>query len=86
MSAAKKHVNQGHPTIKELIVEQDVVLPRDPRGLLGDFWAEEESIDDFIRAMREWRGHRNTDPAATPPFVGGSQDLAYATDYRAKSI
>jgi hypothetical protein len=64
MSAAEKYVNQGHPTIDELIVEQCVAFPRDLLDLLGDFWPEEESIDDFIRAMPEWRGHRNTDPAA----------------------
>ncbi len=64
VSAAEQYVNQGHPRIEELIVEQGVVFPRDPRDLLGDFWPEEESIDDFIRAMREWRGHRNSDPAA----------------------
>ena len=61
MSATEGCVNHGHPTIEELIAEQGVVFPRDPGDLLGDFWPEEESIDDFIRAMREWRGHRNTD-------------------------
>jgi hypothetical protein len=25
---------------------------------------EEESIDDFLAALREWRGHAKTDPAA----------------------
>jgi hypothetical protein len=64
MSVAEKYVNKGHPTIGELIIEQGVVFPRDPRDLLGDFWPKEESIDDFIRAMHEWRGHRNADPAA----------------------
>ena len=57
MSGAEKYVNREHPTVEELIAEQGVVFPRDPGDLLGDFWPEEESIDDFIRAMREWRGH-----------------------------
>jgi hypothetical protein len=64
MSAADKYASHGHPTIDELIAEQGVVFPRDPRELLGDFWPEEESIDDFLRAMREWRGHTRSDPAA----------------------
>ena len=64
MSTAEKYVRAGHPSIQELIEEQGVQFPRDPRDLLGDFWPEEESIDDFLRAMREWRGHTSTDPAA----------------------
>ena len=64
MSTAEKYAREGHPTIDELVAEQRVVFPRDPRDLLGDFWPEGESIDDFLRAMREWRGYRNTDPAA----------------------
>jgi len=61
MPASEKYVYEGHPAIDELIAEQGVVFPRD---LLGDFWPEEESIDDFLAAMREWRGHTKTDPAA----------------------
>ena len=64
MSVVEKYVRQGHPTIDELMAEQGVVFPRDPGDLLGDFWPEEESIDDFLNAMREWRGHTKTDPAA----------------------
>ncbi len=64
MSTADKYTTEGHPTIDELIAEQGVVFPRDPHDLLGDFWPKEESIDDFLNAMREWRGHTKTDPAA----------------------
>jgi hypothetical protein len=64
MATADKYTREGHPTINELIEEQAVVFPRNPQDLLGDFWPEEESIDDFLMKMREWRGHRNTDPAA----------------------
>lgn len=64
MSAAGKYVREGHPTIDELIVEQGTTYPHAPEELLGDFWPEDESIDDFLRAMREWRGHAKTDPAA----------------------
>ena len=61
MAATEKHVTEGHPAIDELAAEQGVVFPRDPRDLLGDFWPEEESIDDFLSAMREWRGHARTE-------------------------
>jgi hypothetical protein len=64
MSSAERYVRQGHPTIEELIAEQGVEFPRDPRELLGDFWPEEESVDDFLAELREWRGHAKTDPAA----------------------
>jgi len=64
MSVAEKYSRQGHPTIDELVAEQGVIFPREPRELLGDFWPEDESIEDFLRELREWRGHRNTDPAA----------------------
>jgi hypothetical protein len=64
MSASKKNIGEGHPTIDELAAAQGVVFPRDPSELLGSFWPEEESVDDFLRAMREWRGHSKTDPAA----------------------
>ncbi len=63
MSAAGKYITEGHPTIDELSAEQGVVFPRDPHDLLGDFWPPEESIDDFLSAMREWRRHTKTDPA-----------------------
>lgn len=55
---------QGHPSGEELIAAQALRFPRDPKDLLGNFWPEEESIDDFLAAMREWRGHAKTDPAA----------------------
>jgi hypothetical protein len=64
MAVAEKYIREGHPTIDELVAEQRLVFPRDPHELLGDFWPAEESIDDFLAAMREWRGHAKTDPAA----------------------
>jgi hypothetical protein len=64
MSLSEKYVRAGHPTVDELIADQRVAFPRDPNELLGDFWPEEEHIDDFLAALREWRGHTKTDPAA----------------------
>jgi len=64
MPLTEKYAREGHPTIEELIADQGVSFPLDPNELLGDFWPEEESIDDFLAALREWRGHTKTDPAA----------------------
>ena len=64
MSLAEKYMREGHPTVDELMADERVAFPRDPQDLLGDFWPEEESIDDFLAALREWRGHTKTDPAA----------------------
>jgi hypothetical protein len=61
---ARQYATRGHPTTDELVSAQGLTFPRDPHDLLGDFWPEEESIDDFLSAMREWRGHAKTDPAA----------------------
>jgi hypothetical protein len=47
-----------------LAAAQGLTFPRDPTDLLGDFWPEEESIDDFLAEMRAWRGRAKTDPAA----------------------
>ena len=60
----QKYSKRGHPTVEELITAQGLTFPRDPQDLLGNFWPEEESIDEFLSAMRAWRGHAKTDPAA----------------------
>jgi len=61
---ARKYARQGHPTVLELVTAQEQTFPRDPQELLGNFCPEEESTDEFLAAMREWRGHAKTDPAA----------------------
>jgi len=35
------------------------------RILHGDFWPEDEPIEDFLAALHEWRGHNRAD-RATP--------------------
>jgi hypothetical protein len=64
MSLADKYVREGHPTIEEMISEQGLTFPRDPRELLGNFWPEDESVDGFLEFLGESRGHAKTDPAA----------------------
>jgi hypothetical protein len=60
----QRYAKEGHPSIEELVAAQGTVFPADARELLGDFWPEEESIEDFLSALREWRGHNKTDRAA----------------------
>jgi hypothetical protein len=60
----RKYSRLGHPSAEELVAAQGLTFPRDPRDLLGNFWPEEESIDDFLAEMRAWRGRARTHPAA----------------------
>ena len=55
---------EGHPSIEQLMVEQGKGPITDVSVLHGDFWPEEESIEEFLEALHEWRGHKRTDPAA----------------------
>jgi hypothetical protein len=32
--------------------------------LHGDFWPEEETVEELLAALHEWRGHKRADPAA----------------------
>jgi hypothetical protein len=34
-----------------------VAFPRAPQERLGDSWPEEESVDEFVAPLREWRPH-----------------------------
>jgi hypothetical protein len=54
----------ANPTVDELIAQQGKEPIRDPRILLGDFWPEDEPIEEFLAALRQWRGHDKSDRAA----------------------
>jgi hypothetical protein len=41
--------------LEQLAAEQGVTAIADFDSLLGDFWPEDESADDFIAQMRSWR-------------------------------
>ena len=49
------------PTLAELIAQQGKAPITDVRLLHGDFWPEDESIEDFLAALHEWRGHKRAD-------------------------
>ncbi len=51
-------------TIEDLAMEQGVKPASDFESLLGDFWPEDESADDFISAVRQWR-REGTDRGGT---------------------
>jgi hypothetical protein len=60
MSARPVHQSAAH--------DEDAGLGKGPvtnlSVLHGDFWPEEESIEDFLAALHEWRGHKKAGPAA----------------------
>jgi hypothetical protein len=62
--AAVSYAAAGHPSVEQLIAEQGTGAISDVSVLHGDFWPEEESIEDFLGALHEWRGHKQPDPAA----------------------
>ena len=63
-TAAVRYSVTGHPSIQELMAEQGTGPITDMSVLHGDFWPEEESIEEFLKTLHEWRGHERTDPAA----------------------
>jgi hypothetical protein len=42
-------------TLAELAAQQQVRPIDDPDRLRGDFWPENESIDDLLATLRSWR-------------------------------
>jgi hypothetical protein len=41
--------------LETLAVQQGVAPATNPAALLGNFWPEEENMDDFLQALRDWR-------------------------------
>jgi len=52
------------PSLDEIVAQQGKGPISDLSVLHGGFWPEEESIEDFLSALHEWRGHKRADPAA----------------------
>jgi hypothetical protein len=63
-AAPVRYSATGHPSIQELMAEQGTGPITDVSVLHGDFWPEEESIEEFLETLHEWRGHKRTGPAA----------------------
>ena len=49
----------GRTDLTALAAEQGVSSVRDFEDLLGNFWPEEESADDFVAAVQQWRREDN---------------------------
>lgn len=43
------------PDLEQLAKEQGAPLAANFDNLLGDFWPEDESVDDFLAARERWR-------------------------------
>jgi len=52
-----KYAAKGHPSLEQLMAEQGTGPITDVSKLHGDFWPEDEPIEDFLAALHEWRGH-----------------------------
>jgi hypothetical protein len=61
---AGRYSATGHPSLEQLISEQGTGPIADVGMLRGEFWPEDESIEEFLETLYEWRGHMRTDPAA----------------------
>lgn len=48
-----RHNFDANPTLDELIAQQGKGPVTDVRVLHGDFWPEEERIEDFLAALHE---------------------------------
>ena len=68
-SASDKCARTGHPSVQELVAEQGTKFRTDPVELLGEFWPEEESLEDFLRALNECRGHDRSESRRMTPVV-----------------
>jgi len=52
------------PSLDEIVAQQGKGPITDLSELHGEFWPEDERIEDFLAALHDWRGHKRADPAA----------------------
>ncbi len=55
----ERPVPTNTPSIAEIAAQQGVKPIEDIDELLGDFWPEEESEDEFLATIRAWRDGLN---------------------------
>jgi hypothetical protein len=51
---------EANPTLEELFAQQGKG-PVDDLSIFQGGWPEDERVEDFIAALREWRGRAQTD-------------------------
>jgi hypothetical protein len=44
----------GHPSVEQLVAQQGTGPVTDLTILRGDFWPEDESIEEFLETLHEW--------------------------------
>ncbi len=59
-----RHNFEADPSLDEIIAQQGKGPITDLAELHGDFWPDDEPVEDFLAALHEWRGHHRADPAA----------------------
>ena len=59
--ATVPYMCSGHSSIEQLMAEQGAGPITEVSGLHGSFWPEEESVEELVATIREWRGHKRTD-------------------------
>ncbi|HSO73657.1 MAG TPA: hypothetical protein VLU47_02375 [Blastocatellia bacterium] len=53
--------SRARARLRKLIDEQGIKpITAEQLHAMGDLWPEDESVDDFIAAVREWRRDGNT--------------------------
>jgi hypothetical protein len=63
-AASIRYSATGHPSIQELMAEQGTGRIMDVSVLHGDFWPHEESVQEILETLHEWRGRNRSGPAA----------------------
>ena len=53
----------GHRTVEQLAAEQGTGTIEDVALLRGDFWPEEDSMEEFLAAPERWRGGEWSEPS-----------------------
>jgi hypothetical protein len=52
------------PSLEEIVAQQGKSPIHDVSILHGHFWPAEETVEDFLSALDDWRGHKRAHPAA----------------------
>jgi hypothetical protein len=63
-AAAVPYTASGHPPVEQLMAKQGTGPITDVSVLRGNFWPEEESMEEFLATIREWRCHKRVDRSA----------------------
>ena len=58
-----RYNSDANPSMDEIIIAQQGKGPvADGSVVHGEFWPEEEAVEEFLAALREWRGRSEAAP------------------------